>query len=105
MAVRGSVEDYTEPKLFFSEKALRFVKDVLQLEPKTLALKFEAWCVSGLGNERNHSRQRILFISNADKAPAPMRAPTWNKVISQCRVIIQDGLGTTSSLHACHDGP
>ncbi|KAI0245902.1 hypothetical protein BJV78DRAFT_1158297 [Lactifluus subvellereus] len=42
MAVRGSVEDYTEPKLFFSEKALRFMKDVLQLEPKTLALKFEA---------------------------------------------------------------
>jgi len=49
IAVRGSVEDYHEPKLFFSDKGLRFVKDVLEIEPHQLALKFEAWCVSGLG--------------------------------------------------------
>ena len=52
VAVRGSVEDYHEPKLFFSDKALRFVKDVLEIEPQQLALKFEAWCVSGLGKNK-----------------------------------------------------
>ena len=52
MAVRESVEDYHEPKLFFSDKALRFVKDVLEIEPQQLALKFEAWCVSGLGKDK-----------------------------------------------------
>jgi hypothetical protein len=49
MAVRGSVEDYNEPKLFFSDKAFRFVNEVLDLDPQNIALKFEAWCVSGLG--------------------------------------------------------
>ena len=52
VAVRGSVEDYHEPKLFFSDKALQFVKDVLEIEPQQLALKFEAWCVSGLGKNK-----------------------------------------------------
>ena len=51
VAVRGSVEDYHEPKLFFSDKALHFVKDVLEIEPQQLALKFEAWCVSWLGKK------------------------------------------------------
>jgi hypothetical protein len=58
LAVRGSVEDYTEPKIFFSGKVLRFVKEVLQLEPQQLALKLEAWCVSGLGNKLNLYRER-----------------------------------------------
>jgi hypothetical protein len=49
IAVRGSVEDYNKPKLFFSDKGLQFVKEVLELEPQQLALKFEAWCMSGLG--------------------------------------------------------
>jgi hypothetical protein len=51
VAVRGSVEEYHEPKVFFSEKALKFVKDVVGLEPKQLALKLEGWCVSGLGKK------------------------------------------------------
>lgn len=59
MAVRGSVEDYHEPKLFFSDKALQFVKDVLGLEPQQLSLKFEAWCVSGLGKNGFVSSTRI----------------------------------------------
>ena len=50
--MRGSVEDYSEPKLFFSDKALWFVKEVLEIEPQQLALKFEAWCVSGLGRHQ-----------------------------------------------------
>ena len=38
IAVRGSVEDYNEPKPFFLDKAFRFVKDVLEIEPQQLAL-------------------------------------------------------------------
>ncbi|KAF8218841.1 hypothetical protein L208DRAFT_1346666, partial [Tricholoma matsutake] len=51
IAIRGSVKDYNEPKLFFSDKALQFVKEVLEIDPQHLALKFEAWCVSGLGKQ------------------------------------------------------
>ena len=49
IVVRGSVEDYHKLKLFLSDKALHFVKDVLEIEPQHLALKFEVWCVSRLG--------------------------------------------------------
>ena len=55
VAVRRSVEDYNEPKFFFSNKALRFVKDVFEIKPQQLALKFEAWCVSRLGELTNAS--------------------------------------------------
>lgn len=51
VAVRGSVEDYNKPKIFFSDKALHFVKEVLQIDPQQLALKLEAWCAGGLGKE------------------------------------------------------
>ena len=57
IAVRGSMEDYNEPKLFFSDKGLQFVKEVLNIEPQQLALKFEAWCVSGLG--KNYSKHSL----------------------------------------------
>ena len=63
MAVRGSVEDYHEPKVFFSEKAERFVKQVLKLEPRELALKLEAWAVSGIGNKVTPCHIRFLLIS------------------------------------------
>ena len=59
IAVRGSVEDYHEPKLFLSDKALHFVKDLIEIEPQHLALKFEAWCVSGLGKIEFISATRI----------------------------------------------
>jgi hypothetical protein len=49
MAVRGSVEDYSEPKLFFTEKAENFVRTVLDIEPRRLALRLESWVVSGIG--------------------------------------------------------
>lgn len=79
MAVRGTVEDYHEPKLFFSEKALRFVKDVLEIEPQQLALKFEAWCVSGLGKDEFISVVRInkkCLLRGPDKVKKSTRAPT-----------------------------
>jgi hypothetical protein len=48
VAVRSSVEDLSEPKLFFTEKAEKFVKEVLDVEPRHLGLKLESYIVSGL---------------------------------------------------------
>ena len=50
IAVRGGVEDLSAPKIFFSPKGDKFVRSVLDLEPRRLALKFESFVVSGLGN-------------------------------------------------------
>ncbi|KAG1876976.1 hypothetical protein C8R48DRAFT_541444, partial [Suillus tomentosus] len=36
VAVRGSVEDLSEPKIFFTQKAEKFVQDVLKVEPRHL---------------------------------------------------------------------
>lgn len=49
VVVRGCVEDNNEPKIFFSDKALRFIKEVLETDPQQLMLKLKAWCVSRLG--------------------------------------------------------
>jgi hypothetical protein len=49
LAVRSSVHQYHEPKLFMSEKAVQFMKHVLRMEPKDLTLRFEAWAMSGIG--------------------------------------------------------
>jgi hypothetical protein len=50
VAVRGSIEDLSEPKVFFTQKAEKFVKDILNVEPHHLGLKLESFIVSGLGN-------------------------------------------------------
>jgi len=50
IAVRGGVEDLSAPKIFFSPKGDKFVRSVLDLEPRRLALKFKSFVVSGLGN-------------------------------------------------------
>ena len=50
IAVRGGVEDLSAPKIFFSPKGDKFVRLVLDLKPRRLALKFESFVVSGLGN-------------------------------------------------------
>lgn len=49
VAVRGSVEDLSEPKKNFTQKAEKFVQDVLKVEPRHLGLKLESFIVSGLG--------------------------------------------------------
>jgi len=50
IAVRGGVEDLSTPKIFFLPKGDKFVRSVLDLDPRQLALKFESFVVSGLGN-------------------------------------------------------
>ncbi|KAI6037372.1 hypothetical protein BKA83DRAFT_4513750 [Pisolithus microcarpus] len=48
IAVRGTVEDLSEPKVFFTEKVEKFVRNVLGIEPHHLALRLESWVVSGI---------------------------------------------------------
>ncbi|KAG1838771.1 hypothetical protein F4604DRAFT_1600049 [Suillus subluteus] len=70
VAVRGGIEDLSGPKLFFSEKAEKFVRAVLDLEPQRLALKLEAFAVSGLSKEKK----------------------SLNQLVSECWMLIQDEL-------------
>ncbi|KAI6000027.1 hypothetical protein EDD15DRAFT_2145567, partial [Pisolithus albus] len=72
IAIRGTVEDLPEPKVFFTQKAENFVRTVLDIEPHRLALRLESWVVSGLGMTKH---QRPL-----------------NKLISECRALIQEEL-------------
>lgn len=50
MAVRGSMDDYSRPKIHFSEGANNFFKHCLHLDPDYVALQFESWVTAGLGN-------------------------------------------------------
>jgi hypothetical protein len=54
IAVRGTVKDHTEPKVFFTEKADKFVCIVLDIEPQCLALRLESWVVSGISKHFTH---------------------------------------------------
>ncbi|KIM61913.1 hypothetical protein SCLCIDRAFT_120782, partial [Scleroderma citrinum Foug A] len=48
IAVRGGVDDLSGPRLFFTNKAEKFACAVLDLEPRRLALKLEAFVITGL---------------------------------------------------------
>jgi hypothetical protein len=93
VAVRGGIEDLAEPKIFFTEKAQKFVQDVLGIEPQHLGLKLEAFVISKLG---------ALFFSiipyptdsPKDERVLLNRQRPLNKLISECRELIQDELGT-----------
>lgn len=56
MAVRGSIDDYSGPKSYFSESAATFFKTVLRLDPDHVSLQFEAWVTAGLDN-----REHLVF--------------------------------------------
>ncbi|KAG2107567.1 hypothetical protein BD769DRAFT_1366215, partial [Suillus cothurnatus] len=75
IAVQGGIKDLSGPKLFFSEKAEKFAHAVLDLEPRCLALKLEAFVVSGLDTNVSTTQPRSL-----------------NKMISACRTHLQDEL-------------
>ncbi|KAG9313099.1 hypothetical protein JVU11DRAFT_6545 [Chiua virens] len=69
IAIQGSINNLSAPKLFFSDKAKKFLK--------ALALKFKSWVVSGMDLPTVSNHQRPL-----------------NKLVSQCRTHLQDKLGT-----------
>ncbi|KAG1811156.1 uncharacterized protein BJ212DRAFT_1465896 [Suillus subaureus] len=75
VAVCGGIEDLAEPKIFFTEKSQKFVWDVLGIEPQHLGLKLEAFMISKLDEHVTLNRQQPL-----------------NKLISECRELIQDNL-------------
>ncbi|KIM66057.1 hypothetical protein SCLCIDRAFT_22268 [Scleroderma citrinum Foug A] len=78
IAVCGGVEDLSTPKIFFSPKGDKFVRSVLDLEPRRLALKFESFVVSGLAD-------------NID-SPLQRESRPLNKLVGECRNTIQKGL-------------
>ncbi|KAG2069514.1 hypothetical protein BDR04DRAFT_1021225, partial [Suillus decipiens] len=49
IAVHGGIEDLSEPKVFFTQKVEKFIKDILHMEPWHLGLKLESYVISGLG--------------------------------------------------------
>ncbi|KAG1745800.1 hypothetical protein EDD22DRAFT_973002 [Suillus occidentalis] len=77
VAVCGSIKDLSEPKIFFTQKAEKFVQDVLKVEPRHLGLKLESFIVSGLDEHAIAT------------CPRPL-----NKLVSDCRTLIQEELET-----------
>ncbi|KAG1724732.1 hypothetical protein EDB19DRAFT_1915398 [Suillus lakei] len=77
ITVWGDLEHYHEAKLFLTDKANSFIKDVLHFEPKLLTLKFKSWVVGNFSTESAMSTSRWLLLS---------------KLVSLCRQNIQDGL-------------
>ncbi|KAG6370664.1 hypothetical protein JVT61DRAFT_11149 [Boletus reticuloceps] len=93
IAVRGTVEDHAEPKIFFSEKAESFVRTVLDVEPRRLALRLESWVVSGISKyffTCSFLLTRQPYIS--DLPATSNRQRPLNHVISDCCSLIQEGL-------------
>jgi hypothetical protein len=48
-AVHHNVEHYHEPRVFMSQASGRFLKEVLGITAKELALKLESWVIGRLG--------------------------------------------------------
>ena len=97
--MRGDVEHYHEPKTFFSPVANRFIQDVLNMDPKQLALKFEAYVVSGLDEGILSHILPLCFVIHIME-PGPVRTSNLScgKAVSECHQMIQEGLGKLSSI-------
>jgi len=97
IAVHGSIEDLNDPKVFFTEKAERFVTDVLDIEPRHLALKLEAWTTSGLAGVFTVGGVETSTYHDAGSLPhrhgGTTRKRSQNQMISDCRKMLQKGLG------------
>ncbi|KAG1735065.1 uncharacterized protein EDB91DRAFT_1083812 [Suillus paluster] len=50
LVVHGDVEQYHEPKLFYTPKVASFIKGVLGMEPKCLTLELDSWVVGDFEN-------------------------------------------------------
>ncbi|KAG2100425.1 uncharacterized protein F5147DRAFT_560080, partial [Suillus discolor] len=65
LAVRGDIEQYHEPKLFYTSKVASFIKDILGMEPKRFALKLESWVKRVIMNYENYERKIVETYSIA----------------------------------------
>lgn len=73
VAVRGNIEHHNQAKVFSTDKASRFLTQILGVDPRRLALKLESYVISdlsGVGSIRG---------TKADE-------------VSECRKLIQGGL-------------
>ncbi|KAG2058705.1 hypothetical protein BDR06DRAFT_968235 [Suillus hirtellus] len=82
VAVHGDIEHFHEVKIFCTPKAQSFVKEVLNLDPKCFALKFESW-VTG----------------DFDNCVDAMQRLSSTKLISMCQKSIQEGLDRIVQKH------
>lgn len=48
MDVRSTSDHYNEPKLYCTQGAINFFQEVLKVDPRDLALRFEAWVLNKL---------------------------------------------------------
>ena len=97
--MHGDIEHYHEPKTFFSPVTNHFIQDVLNMDPKQLALKFEAYAVSGLDKGILWHIPPMCFTNRIMEA-GPVRTSNISrgKAVSECRQMIQEGLGKLSSM-------
>ncbi|KAG2121557.1 hypothetical protein BD769DRAFT_1333829, partial [Suillus cothurnatus] len=65
LAIQGDVEQYHEPKLFYTSKVASFIKDVLGMEPKRFALKLESLEKRVVMNYENYERKIMETYSIA----------------------------------------
>ncbi len=60
--VRGSADHYQTPKFFATRAGENFVREVLGMEPETLAYKFESWVVNKMDNTGTWSVRRAMCV-------------------------------------------
>jgi hypothetical protein len=97
LVVRGDVEQYHEPKLFYTPKVASFIKDVLGMELKRFALKLESWVVGDFGQFKVSGEASNVLNCNVDNTATISQWLSLTKLVSLCHRNIQDSLGT--SLH------
>jgi hypothetical protein len=93
--VRKSLEQYHAPKIHYTPAIEKFFKEVMDVEPEELALRLESYLVSGRGKLQPstlvHAVMILIKFLTANLHVSP-RSPMTN-LISNCRTLIQDGLG------------
>lgn len=97
LVVRGDVEQYHEPKLFYTPKVASFIKDMLGMEPKRFALKLKSWVVGDFGQFNISGEASKVLNCNVDNTASISQRLLLTKLVSLCCRNIQDGLG--NSLH------
>lgn len=102
IAVQGTIEDHTEPKVFFTEKVEKFVCIVLNVEPQWLALRLESWVVSGIGKHCTHVTLTHWQLDMSDATTIGNWQHTLNCIISDCHTLIQEELSKFLLCLMCH---
>ena len=89
MAVRSSTDHHNEPKIFFTQGAANFFRDVLKLDPQEVSLRFEAWVLNKLHTWGilRHLSTIVLMLIHVTIVPIDADTtsmPKLTKAISIC---------------------